>query len=65
MSCVPWRDKWLHSISVEKVHPESRDKIACYQKERDDILYEYGTNGRAKKFARKQGLKRVLDYVMK
>ncbi|WP_032646830.1 MULTISPECIES: phage antirepressor N-terminal domain-containing protein [unclassified Enterobacter] len=36
---------WLHTINVGKVRPELRDKVARYQEECDDVLYEYWTKG--------------------
>lgn len=36
---------WLHTINVGKVRPELREKVARYQEECDDVLYEYWTKG--------------------
>ena len=36
---------WLHTINVGKVRPELREKVACYQEECDDVLYQYWTKG--------------------
>ena len=39
---------WLHTINVGKVRPELREKVARYQEECDDVLYQYWVNGEAK-----------------
>lgn len=36
---------WLHTINVGKVRPELREKVARYQEECDDVLYQYWMNG--------------------
>lgn len=36
---------WLHTINVGKVRAELREKVARYQEECDDVLYEYWTKG--------------------
>lgn len=47
MSCLALRKLagWLHTINVGKVRPELRDKVARYQEECDDVLYQYWTKG--------------------
>ncbi|EPI4695958.1 phage antirepressor N-terminal domain-containing protein [Morganella morganii] len=40
---------WLHTININKVRPEIRDKVAAYQDKSDDVLYEYWTTGEVKK----------------
>lgn len=47
MICLPLRKLagWLHTISPNKVKPEIRGKVIQYQKECDDVLYEYWTKG--------------------
>lgn len=40
---------WLHTININKVRPEIRDKVAAYQDRSDDVLYEYWTTGEVKK----------------
>lgn len=39
---------WLHTINVGKVRPELREKVARYQEECDDVLYQYWMNGNVK-----------------
>jgi len=39
---------WLHTINVGKVRPELREKVARYQEECDDVLYQYWTKGEVK-----------------
>lgn len=50
MSCLALRKLagWLHTINVGKVRPELREKVARYQEECDDALYQYWTKGEAK-----------------
>ena len=36
---------WLHTINVGKVRSELREKVARYQEECDDVLYQYWTKG--------------------
>lgn len=50
MTCLALRKLagWLHSISVGKVRPELREKVARYQEECDDVLYQYWTKGEVK-----------------
>ncbi|MDX7989418.1 hypothetical protein FE392_19365 [Xenorhabdus sp. 12] len=36
---------WLQTIYPNKVKPEIRDKVICYQNECDDVLYDYWTKG--------------------
>jgi len=47
MSCLALRKLagWLHTINVGKVRPELREKVARYQDECDDVLYQYWTKG--------------------
>lgn len=47
MTCLAFRKfaGWLHTINVGKVRPELREKVACYQEECDDVLYQYWTKG--------------------
>lgn len=47
MSCLALRKLagWLNTINVGKVRPELRDKVARYQDECDDVLYQYWTKG--------------------
>lgn len=40
---------WLHTININKVRAEIRDKVAAYQDKSDDVLYEYWTTGEVKK----------------
>lgn len=40
---------WLHTININKVRPEIRDKVAAYQDKSDDVLHEYWTTGEVKK----------------
>ncbi|MDF7347081.1 phage antirepressor N-terminal domain-containing protein [Proteus mirabilis] len=40
---------WLHTININKVKPEIREKVAAYQDRSDDVLYEYWTTGEVKK----------------
>ncbi|EMM7989645.1 phage antirepressor N-terminal domain-containing protein [Morganella morganii] len=40
---------WLHTININKVRPEIREKVAAYQDKSDDVLYEYWTTGEVKK----------------
>lgn len=49
MVCLPLRKlpAWLYSINRSKVKPELRDKIARYQDECDDALWDYWTKGSA------------------
>lgn len=44
---------WLHTINVGKVRPELREKVARYQEECDDVLYQYWINGNIKPKASK------------
>ncbi|WP_304164246.1 phage antirepressor N-terminal domain-containing protein [Lonsdalea britannica] len=48
--CLPLRKVagWLHTINVGKVRPGLREKVARYQEECDDVLYEYWTKGEVK-----------------
>ncbi|WP_250326155.1 phage antirepressor N-terminal domain-containing protein [Morganella morganii] len=39
---------WLHTININKVRVEIRDKVAAYQDRSDDVLYEYWTTGEVK-----------------
>ncbi|WP_368877358.1 phage antirepressor N-terminal domain-containing protein [Providencia vermicola] len=39
---------WLHTININKVKPEIREKVAAYQDRSDDVLYEYWTTGEVK-----------------
>lgn len=50
MTCLAFRKfaGWLHTINVGKVRPELREKVARYQEECDDVLYQYWTKGEAK-----------------
>ncbi len=50
MTCLPLRKLpgWLHTINVGKVRPELREKVARYQEECDDVLYQYWTKGEVK-----------------
>lgn len=50
MTCLALRKLagWLHTINVGKVRPELREKVARYQEECDDVLYQYWTSGEAK-----------------
>lgn len=50
MTCLALRKLagWLHTINVGKVRPELREKVARYQEECDDVLYQYWTKGEAK-----------------
>jgi len=45
--CLPLRKLagWLHTINVGKVRLELREKVARYQDECDDVLYQYWTKG--------------------
>lgn len=47
MICLALRklSAWLNTISPNKVKPEIRDTVIRYQKECDDVLYEYWTKG--------------------
>ncbi|STB14297.1 Phage anti-repressor protein [Citrobacter freundii] len=47
MTCLAFRKfaGWLHTINVGKVRPELREKVARYQEECDDVLYQYWTKG--------------------
>lgn len=40
---------WLHTININKVKPEIREKVAAYQDRSDDVLYEYWTTGEVKR----------------
>lgn len=50
MTCLAFRKfaGWLHTINVGKVRPELREKVARYQDECDDVLYQYWTKGEVK-----------------
>ncbi|WP_445611728.1 phage antirepressor N-terminal domain-containing protein [Hafnia alvei] len=50
MTCLALRKLagWLHTINVGKVRPELREKVARYQEECDDVLYQYWTKGEVK-----------------
>lgn len=50
MTCLAFRKfaGWLHTINVGKVRPELREKVARYQEECDDVLYQYWTKGEVK-----------------
>ena len=50
MTCLALRklNGWLHTINVGKVRAELREKVARYQDECDDVLYQYWVNGEAK-----------------
>nr|WP_242524749.1 phage antirepressor N-terminal domain-containing protein [Citrobacter youngae] len=50
MTCLAFRKLagWLHTINVGKVRPELREKVARYQDECDDVLYQYWTKGEVK-----------------
>ncbi|WP_225775926.1 phage antirepressor N-terminal domain-containing protein [Pseudomonas sp. Marseille-Q5115] len=49
MTCLPLRKlpAWLYSINPNKVAPELREKIVCYQEECDEVLWQYWTKGQA------------------
>ncbi|EDR7170174.1 phage antirepressor Ant [Salmonella enterica subsp. houtenae] len=49
MTCLAFRKfaGWLHTINVGKVRPDLREKVARYQEECDDVLYQYWTKGKA------------------
>ncbi|WP_411670997.1 phage antirepressor N-terminal domain-containing protein [Acinetobacter baumannii] len=49
MICLPLRKLfgWLMTISPNKVNPEIRDTVIMYQKECDDVLWDYWTKGQA------------------
>lgn len=49
MTCLAFRKfaGWLHTINVGKVRPELREKVARYQEECDDVLYDYWMKGGA------------------
>ncbi|MGB3256062.1 MAG: phage antirepressor N-terminal domain-containing protein [Buttiauxella gaviniae] len=49
MTCLALRKLagWLHTINIGKVRPELREKVARYQEECDDVLYQYWTKGQA------------------
>ena len=49
MTCLPLRKlaAWLYSINPSKIAPELRNKIARYQDECDDVLWNYWTKGNA------------------
>ncbi|WP_421531963.1 phage antirepressor N-terminal domain-containing protein [Lelliottia amnigena] len=55
MTCLAFRKfaGWLHTINVGKVRPELREKVALYQDECDDVLYEYWTKGEVKNHRKK------------
>ena len=50
MTCLAFRKfaGWLHTINVGKVRPELRERVARYQEECDDVLYQYWTKGEVK-----------------
>jgi hypothetical protein len=50
MTCLALRKLagWLHTINVGKVRPELREKVARYQEECDDVLYQYWAKGEVK-----------------
>lgn len=50
MTCLSLRKLagWLHTINVGKVRADLRDKVARYQEECDDVLYQYWTKGEVK-----------------
>lgn len=50
MTCLAFRKfaGWLHTINVGKVRPELREKVARYQEECDDVLYQYWNKGEVK-----------------
>lgn len=47
MTCLTLRKLagWLHTINVGKVRADLREKVARYQNECDDVLYQYWTKG--------------------
>ncbi|MFP0868611.1 phage antirepressor N-terminal domain-containing protein [Acinetobacter baumannii] len=49
MICLPLRKLfgWLMTISPNKVNPKIRDTVIMYQKECDDVLWDYWTKGQA------------------
>ncbi|HDG0630522.1 TPA: phage antirepressor N-terminal domain-containing protein [Serratia marcescens] len=49
MTCLAFRKfaGWLHTINIGKVRHELRDKVARYQEECDDVLYQYWMKGEA------------------
>ncbi|HEC5300560.1 TPA: phage antirepressor N-terminal domain-containing protein [Enterobacter asburiae] len=51
MTCLAFRKfaGWLHTINIGKVRPELRERVARYQEECDDVLYEYWTKGEVKR----------------
>lgn len=55
MTCLAFRKfaGWLHTINVGKVRAELREKVARYQEECDDVLYQYWTKGDVKSLQKK------------
>ncbi|MFH7321404.1 phage antirepressor N-terminal domain-containing protein [Desulfurivibrio sp. D14AmB] len=49
--CLPVRKlpAWLYSVDARKVKPELREKIRLYQEECDEVLWQYWTEGVAKR----------------
>jgi len=47
MTCLPVKKLpgWLHSINVGKIRPELRERVAEYQAECDDALWQYWNEG--------------------
>lgn len=50
MTCLAFRKfaGWLHTINVGKVRADLREKVARYQEECDDVLYQYWMQGEIK-----------------
>lgn len=55
MTCLAFRKfaGWLHTINVGKVRAELREKVARYQEECDDVLYQYWNKGDVKSLQKK------------
>ncbi|WP_336369021.1 phage antirepressor N-terminal domain-containing protein, partial [Avibacterium paragallinarum] len=51
MLCMPIRklNGWLFSINPEKVRPDLKEKVICYQEECFEALYNYWNKGKAEK----------------
>lgn len=60
---------WLHTININKVRPEIKDKVSAYQDRSDDVLYEYWTTGEVKPKSRsttddRAPLRNAVDCLM-
>ncbi|ANB54850.1 hypothetical protein WM43_20420 [Aeromonas veronii] len=62
VTCLPLRKlpAWLYSVQPGKVSPEIREKVAAYQEECDEVLWQYWTTGKADRQSVRKAAKSYL-----